>query len=128
MKTQDDPPDTKQYGVNSPSPLLLTGYDGGLPGPRGRDGDGDVHGVAVEAGLAGPAGVLQVVRVLLLLVQTQPAAQELAGAGGRAIQARVSVALPGGQTDGRAVSVRRRDGWRKAVCYMYVQCMMCKHV
>lgn len=52
--------------------LLLTGDDGGLP-RRGGDGDGDVDGVAVESGLAGPGGVLLVVGVLLLLSQTQVA-------------------------------------------------------
>lgn len=52
--------------------LLLTGNDGGLA-RGGGDGDGDVDGVAVESGLAGPGGVLLVVGVLLLLSQTQVA-------------------------------------------------------
>ena len=101
LKIQADTPGPAARCNRSLQAAPLTGYDGGLSGPRGRDGDGDVHGVAVEAGLAGPAGVLQVVGVLLLLVQTQLAAQQLAGAGGRAVQARVRVTLPGdGRTDG----------------------------
>lgn len=81
----------------SPSPVVLTGYDGGFAG-RGGDGDGDVDGVAVEAGLAGPGGVLLVVGVLLLLSQTQAAAHPLQRAGGEAVVLGICLPLPG-ETD-----------------------------
>lgn len=62
----------------------LTGYDGGLSG-GGGDSDGDVDGVAVEARLAGPGGVPQVVSVLLLFAEGQAAARLLHRAAGGAV-------------------------------------------
>lgn len=72
----------------------LTGYDGGLSG-RASDGDRDDDGVAVEARLAGPGGVLLVVGILLLFSRTQATPHRLRRAGGEAVLLRVRLPVPG---------------------------------
>lgn len=72
----------------------LTGYDGGFS-RWGSDGDRDVDGVAVEASLAGPRGVLLVVSILLLFSKTQAAPHCLQRTGCEAILLSIWVPLPG---------------------------------
>lgn len=74
--------------------MALTGYEGSFS-RWGGDGHGDVDGVAVEASLTGPGGVLQVISIFLLLSSCQATPHRLQRRRGGAILLSIWCLLPG---------------------------------
>lgn len=74
--------------------MALTGYEGSFS-RWGSDGNGDVDGVAVEASLTGPGGVLEVIGVFLLFSSCQAAPHGLQRSRGEAILLSIWCLLPG---------------------------------